>query len=204
MKLNSIILQAAAQLLLLAIQGVLYIGIQYFQKDYHDMQRAIDRRIPVLPQAIFAYVLWYPLIAVYPLYLYTLSKEDYHIYMAAIIADIIISIIIYYIYPSSFERPEAPKKGLSGKIFRLIRFGNYRGLNCMPSMHCSMCFIVMLSAVSCCIIAVSMKLLLCILCCMIIFSTIFTKQHVILDLAAAIPLAAVCFLIGRGLYFAVI
>lgn len=168
------------------------------------MQRAIDRRIPVLPQAIFAYILWYPLIAVYPLYIYTLSKEDYRIYMAAIIADIIISIIIYYIYPSSFERPEAPKEGLSGKVFRLIRFGNYRGLNCMPSMHCSMCFIVMLSAVSCGIIAVSMKLLLCILCCMIIFSTIFTKQHVILDLAAAIPLAAVCFLIGRGLYFAVI
>lgn len=196
LNINEMIQPIAMQLLLLAVQGVLYTGVQYFRHEYHDMAKTIDSKIPMVRQAILVYILWYPLIAIYPLYLYTCSQIAYMQYMFGIAFDIVLSIVIYLIYPTSFNRPPAPTGGLSGQIFKLIRFGNYRGLNCTPSMHCSMCFIIILSALSCYGVGVAVKSLICVLSCMIIASTVLTKQHVVIDLITAVPLAFVCVLCG--------
>lgn len=204
LNINEMIRPIALQLLLLAMQGVLYTLVQYFQDEYHDMERPIDGKIPLVRQAILVYILWYPLIAIYPLYLYTCSQIAYMQYMFGIAVDIVLSIMIYVLYPTSFKRPPAPTGGLSGQIFKLIRFGNYRGLNCTPSMHCSMCFIIILSALSCSCVGIAVKSFICVVSSMIIGSTVLTKQHVVIDLITAVPLAVICFLIGRGLYFVAI
>lgn len=193
---DTIMLPIATQVLLLAVQGVLYTGVQYFQHEYHNMERPIDRRIPLVRQAILVYILWYPLIAIYPLYLYSCSQIAYIQYMFAIAVDIVFSIMIYAIYPTSFKRPPVPAGGLSGRIFKLIRFGNYKGLNCTPSMHCSMCFIIILSILSL-QAEIGIKAFICVVSCMIIISTVLTKQHVAIDIAAAIPVSLICFLMGK-------
>lgn len=196
MDLKTFLTLAAAQALLLVLQGLLYVGVQYFQGPYHDMARPLDRKIPLVPQAVYVYILWYPLIALYPIYLYSCSALHYGIYIFAILLDIGISTFIYWKYPTSFERPPVPEKGLSGFILKLIRIGNYKGLNCMPSMHCSMCFIIILSVLSCSAMDNVVGAGICILACSILISTLLTKQHVVNDLTAALPLAFICYVVS--------
>ena len=66
---NRYFILAVMQALLLVFQGVSYIVIQRFQGDFHDMMHPADYKIPLITKAVYIYGLWYPLIAVYPLYL---------------------------------------------------------------------------------------------------------------------------------------
>lgn len=160
------------------------------------MERLIDRRIPLASQTVFIYGLWYPLIAVYPLYLYSCSPAVYYQYILAIVLDIVISLFIYLFYPTSLYRPEPPTDTFSKKILRLVYIVNYKGLNCMPSMHCSQCFIILLSVISCAM-HFGIMAAICILACMILVSTLLTKQHVLIDMAAALPVGVGCFIVSQ-------
>ena len=185
------------QVILLAVQGSSYILIQKFQRKCHQMERKLDKRIPLVSEAVFLYILWYPLIAVYPVYLYALNWEFYGHYIAAIVIDILVSLLIYVLYPTTFCRPEAPVQKFSGKILRLLYFADYKGLNCMPSMHCSQCFIIMLiswSAWSKGGLPVPAAAAITILSSAIVLATALTKQHVVIDILTAVP-------VGAGAYF---
>ena len=190
------ILPAAVQVLLLCVQGSSYLLIQKFQGEFHDMARTVDGRIPLITQAVYVYVLWYPLIFLYPLYLFRLSQSAWIVYVLAIVLDIIFSLVIYMLYPSSFQRPQPSDSVLSGKILRLLYFCNYKGLNCMPSMHCSQCYIILLSAVMCGLNGVMSAVAaacVTVLCIMIVISTVLTKQHVLIDMVSALPLGIIVF-----------
>ena len=190
------VLPIAVQVLLLAVQGSSYLLIQKFQGEFHDMARPVDKRIPLITQAVYIYVLWYPLLFLYPLYLYSCSPKVWAVYLTAIVLDIIISLVIYVLYPTSFQRPQPPASVLSGKILRFLYVLNYKGLNCMPSMHCSQCFIILLSACFCGlsgVLSLAAAAGVSLMCIMIIISTVLTKQHVLIDMFSALPLGILCY-----------
>ena len=193
------ILPAAVQVLLLSVQGVSYLLIQRIQGEFHDMSRPVDKKIPLIPQSVYIYAMWYPLLFFYPIYLYSLSRAVWLVYLMAIGLNVIVSLVIYALYPTSFQRPEPPDSMLSGKILRLLYVLNYKGLNCMPSMHCSQCFIILLSACFCGMSGVMPALPAIgvgILSLLIVESTVLTKQHVIMDMLAALPLGIVCYAVA--------
>ena len=193
------ILPAAVQVLLLSVQGVLYLLIQKVQGEFHDMSRPLDKKIPLIPQSVYIYAMWYPLLFFYPIYLYSLSRAVWLVYLMAIGLNVIVSLVIYALYPTSFQRPGPPDSMLSGKILRLLYVLNYKGLNCMPSMHCSQCFIILLSACFCGMSGVMPALQAIgvgILSLLIVESTVLTKQHVIMDMLAALPVGIVCYAVA--------
>ena len=193
------ILPAAVQVLLLSVQGVSYLLIQRIQGEFHDMSRPVDKKIPLIPQSVYIYAMWYPLLFFYPIYLYSLSRAVWLVYLMAIGLNVIVSLVIYALYPTSFQRPEPPDSMLSGKILRLLYVLNYKGLNCMPSMHCSQCFIILLSACFCGMSGVMPAVPAIgvgILAVMIVESTVLTKQHVIMDMLAALPVGIVCYAVA--------
>ncbi len=197
------ILPAAVQVLLLSVQGVSYLLIQRIQGEFHDMSRPVDKKIPLIPQSVYIYAMWYPLLFFYPIYLYSLSRAVWLVYLMAIGLNVIVSLVIYALYPTSFQRPEPPDSMLSGKILRLLYVLNYRGLNCMPSMHCSQCFIILLSACFCGMSGVMPALPAIgvgILSLLIVESTVLTKQHVIMDMLAALPIGIVCYAVAFAVF----
>ena len=190
------ILPAAVQVLLLSVQGVSYLLIQRIQGEFHDMSRPVDKKIPLIPQSVYIYAMWYPLLFFYPIYLYSLSRAVWLVYLMAIGLNVIVSLVIYALYPTSFQRPEPPDSMLSGKILRLLYVLNYKGLNCMPSMHCSQCYIILLSAVMCGlngVMSAAAAACVTVLCIMIVISTVLTKQHVLIDMVSALPLGIIVF-----------
>ena len=182
---NAIIFQA----ILLICQGILYLGVQKFEGPAHDVKCRIDDKIPFWQPGVCIYALWYPLIAVFPLCLFDGNRELYVLYILSIIADIVISSIVYLAYPTSFQRPEPSNQG-AGKLVSILHVCNYIGKNCMPSMHCSMCFIIAFFSALC----VSEQVLLYggffLLAMAIIVSTVLIKQHVIIDVITGL-LAAI-------------
>ena len=184
------------QIILLSVQGILYLTVQKRHSTYNDMECVLDKKLPLIPQSIFIYILWFPLIAIYPLYLYFCNPVSYYTYILAILMDIVISCIIYLNYPTSFTRPTFKTDTISKKLLSILYKLNYKGLNCMPSMHCSMCFIILLSTVGCSTMPLCATILLCAISCGIICSTVLTKQHVIIDVITAFPLSLFCWILS--------
>lgn len=178
---------------LLMIQGILYFGCEIIQKNPHNVERPIDKKIPVIPAFTLVYVMWFPLIFFFPIKLYYCSQGDWSVYIAAWIADVILSIIIYVIYPTTFKRPENVRAKHDGWMLKLVYFFSYKGVNCMPSLHCSMSFLVFLSAVCCGEMSPGYTILFAAVALSIIVSTLFTKQHTVIDAVTGILMAIICF-----------
>ena len=53
---------AIAQAIFLAIQCVVYFGVEKFEGPPHDIYRKIDEKIPFQPAWVYIYILWFPLI----------------------------------------------------------------------------------------------------------------------------------------------
>ncbi|MGN0658809.1 MAG: hypothetical protein ACI4LA_04305 [Emergencia sp.] len=196
---NAIILQ----IILLAFQALLYFGLQKFEGPAHDVSCSLDEKIPYRPYSIFVYILWFPMIFFFPLCLYYHARGLYTIYIISIIADILMSTAVYMIYPSTFERPKTPD-GFIGWVMGIVYRCDYKGKNCMPSMHCSMCFIIIFAAavsMDCCPPLYAGFLVLSVL---IVISTLLTKQHVIIDVVTGLFAAAVSLGLGfltGGIFF---
>ena len=178
------------QVILLSIQGLLYLGVQKLEGPAHDVSCRLDEKIPFWTPGILIYVLWFPLIAIFPLTLFAVDQECYISYMMAIIVDIVLSCIVYLAYPSSFQRP-VPPDSFTGKIVAILYHLDYTGKNCMPSMHCSMCFIIMYFALQVMGTATGLYVAFFILAVLIVISTVLTKQHVIIDVVTGFIAAVI-------------
>lgn len=131
-----------AEILILGLQTLLYFGVEAFEGKPHNVAKKIDGHIPFVPAFVYIYVLWFPLILLFPLALFQADPMAYARYQTAIVLDIALSLFCYLVYPTSFARPEAPNT-VSGRAMKLVFRGSYKGLNCAPSMHCSMCYLVL-------------------------------------------------------------
>lgn len=186
------------QAVLLFFQIILYFGCEYFQKNFHDVKRPIDDKIPFIEWTAIPYSFWFPLIALYPICLYYGDSKMYVTYITTMFLEIVISVIIYMIYPTTFKRP-VPSDKLSGKLMAIIFKGSYRGVNCAPSLHCSSCYLIIYTAI------LSMHnmtgYISIVVAIMIVISTMTTKQHTLIDVLTAIPLFVVCLIIGKFIPF---
>ena len=158
------------------------------------MKRGIDDKIPFVEWSVLVYVLWFPLIALFPIALFYVNEEYYVFYITAMFMEVVLSVICYMIYPTTFKRPK-PSDKLSGKLMAIVFKGSYRGVNCAPSLHCSSCYLIIFTAL------MAMHnvtgIISIIVAVAIVISTMTTKQHTVIDVLSAIPMFVVCAFIGK-------
>lgn len=181
--------------IILAVQAILYFGCEILQRDHKDVMRPIDDRIPLVPEFAYIYLHWFPLIAAYPLILYTISGKDYAVYQLSIIVSIIVSTVLYLLFPTRIER-HVPEGSPWKKLLRLIYFCDFKGSNCSPSLHCTQCYIIMMSVSLCRAVNNGDMVFILVLCTLITISTVMIKQHALIDVLTAIPLALFSFWSG--------
>ena len=189
----------AVEIVILSAQAILYFGCEIFQHDHKDVKRSIDDRIPLIPAAAFAYVSWFPLIALFPIVLYHLSPFEYAVYQMSIILSDLASTAIYLAYPTTFERPALSDHGgsFAEKLLRVIYRGDFKGSNCSPSLHCIQSFIIMMAAFCCPALHGAVGALVICICLAIVAATLLTKQHVLTDVVTAMPAAVMAYAAGR-------
>ena len=127
---------------------VTYFGSQYLEGEPNTVGGSLDERIPFHPGWIYIYSSWFVLLLGVPALLNIVAPELCLKYMLAHSIDQLLSNIIYLIYPTTFERPVPPKKGLTGFVIGTVYGANHRFLNCAPSVHCSVSFLFAFAALA--------------------------------------------------------
>lgn len=192
MNLKNVIIR---QIIILIFQVVLYFGCEFFQKNPKNMDLPIDKKIPALPYFALIYVLWFPLIAIFPISLFKEAKNLYELYVIYWITDIVISVIIYLAYPTTCTRPKDLENIKGGWMLKILYKFSYKGLNCSPSMHCSISTLVLIFAIKTIQIPTILRMSYASLSIAIMLSTLFTKQHVIIDLISGVLLTLLVFIV---------
>lgn len=185
------------QAVILVIQIILYFGSERFQHVFHNPQRRLDQHIPRIPAFVYPYVLWFPLIVIFPIGLYYFSPGNWVALQIAWIFCVVVSVVAYLAYPTTFQR-EKLGQGRTERVLALVYKTSYRGVNCAPSLHCSTSMMIAFVAVVTNQMPWWLRVISVLVSLAIILATQFTKQHVLLDLLTAIPVAAVSLAIGFG------
>lgn len=188
------------QAVILVIQIILYFGSERFQQVFHNPQRRLDQRIPRIPAFVYPYVLWFPLIVIFPIGLYYFSPGNWVALQIAWIFCVVVSVVAYLAYPTTFQR-EKLGHGRTERVLALVYKTSYRGVNCAPSLHCSTSMMIAFVAVVTNQMPWWLRVISVLVSLAIILATQFTKQHVLLDLLTAIPVAVVSLSIGFPLAF---
>ena len=165
---------------------------------YHVMQTALDERIPFIEYFIVPYLMWFAFIAVVFLYFFFTDVQGFYKLAAISFAGMTIFLIICTFFPNGQDlRPaEFPRHNVFTWMVSRI-YAADTNTNVCPSMHVIGC--VGLVA-ACCEspglrrrhlqwVMIPLGVLICI-------STVFVKQHSILDMFVAIPYSAVAWLVS--------
>lgn len=165
--------------------------------QYHPIYCPLDDVIPFLEWFIIPYALW--MVSMIALSLYTLlyDVDAFKRYMKFLTISMSISTVIFLIYPSCQNlRPSVfPRDNLLTKLVAFL-YSADTNTNVFPSEHAIGSIAVWAAALHTKglrspwkIAAISILMLL------ICFSTVFLKQHSILDVVVAIPICGLAYLI---------
>lgn len=197
---NTLIKVIVIQAVILLIQIILYFGSERFQHVFHNPQCRLDQRIPRIPAFVYPYMLWFPLIVIFPIGLYCFSPLNWVALQIAWIVCVVVSVVAYLVYPTTFQR-EKLGQGRTERVLALVYWASYRGVNCAPSLHCSTSMMIAFVAGVTNQMPWWLRVIIVLVSLTIILATQFTKQHVLLDLLTAIPVAVASLSIGFPLAF---
>ena len=166
-------------------------------ENYWVSYMALDDRIPFLEIFIIPYCLWHPMLAAMTVYLAFFDVDTFRKFMASVALGFLPVLVFCVLFPNGQDlRPtEFPRTNLLTGIVSLI-YAADTNTNVLPSMHVIGCAILTAASFSCKKLR-SRKLHLIMLpvCILICISTVFVKQHSLLDLLAAIPYSAFVLLV---------
>ena len=168
---------------------------------HHPVHMWLDDVIPFCEWFLFPYLAWHVSLLWISLYTLAYDVEEFRYFMYNLILTTVIAIAIYIFWPNEQQlRPDLTALGRSN-ILTLgvgIIYTVDTNTNVCPSLHCIGGFAVAFCAVSCPrfnkpgwkVFFYALALLIC-------ASTVFMKQHSIVDFFAAIPLI----LLGYFLFY---
>ena len=181
--------------LLFILIEVLYFLTQLRDIDYNLVHVSLDDMIPFLPVFVIPYVVWYVYVPGGMLYNFFVDKNAFCKQILTVISGMAISIIIFCIYPTTVDfRPSAEGDGFFLWVCRLL-FSNDKPVNVLPSMHCFEAVIIHLTAfrneklrrnIMLRIGSIILSVLICL-------STVFIKQHSVVDLVSGVALAYILY-----------
>lgn len=167
---------------LIAYQSVLFLIVKVFQNNYHLLSSPLDQKIPFVNYFILIYCFWYFLIFYLPYFFYKKDKDIFYKYITSYVLSTIISSIIFIIYPTEVIRPTLDNTNIFNILTNIIYFVDTPAINCLPSMHCAISMLFILSVYNTKKITNKFKFFILISSLLIMLSTLFVKQHVIIDL----------------------
>lgn len=181
------------------IQAIIYIIGKMTPFIPHLLQSTIDNKIPFISDFIYFYYSWYLIIIIIPFIYYKKDKTRFKKYIAAYQVAIIITFLFYFLYPTMIIRPSVPMDGISNQLTNLLYEMDNPALNCLPSMHCLICFLHILNISKCKNMSITLKVTISLWSIVVILSTLLIKQHVIIDVIVGILLAIIIFIVVENI-----
>lgn len=191
--------QTLAFLMFLPVGGMYFLS-QWMGLEHRVIHLPLDDRIPFVPAFIVPYILWYLYV---PGMLLTTCFRDRGAFRRqawTLFSGMLLSTAFFLIWPTCIDfRPDAAGPGLLRWLCRFI-YAHDRPVNVLPSLHCYEALAVHLGAFgagrgSKMPVRRALSAALVTLICL---STVFVKQHSVVDLAAGCGLAAGIYALVRA------
>lgn len=174
----------------LSFNAIIYFLIKLFIPSYNLITSHIDEKIPLIPIFIIIYMLWYPYLFISYYMVYKKDKLKYKKLIINTAISIIIANLIFIIYPTMVNRPQIEDKGIINKLLILV-YKLDTPVNCLPSMHALLSFLIMFTILFDKTMSNQLKITTSIISILIVLSTLFVKQHVIIDVISALIIALI-------------
>lgn len=174
--------------IILPIININYLIASIVAKNGHDFTTKLDKAIRFNSIFIIPYVYWYIYIIVGFIFILISSREKYMRIFLSFFIGMCICYIVYYLYPTEISRPIIPDNNIFNSLVRLI-YSADRPVNCFPSLHVLTTYFLMRytkyekSKKKFYYTQITGGL--------IIVSTVFVKQHFVVDILGAIILAEI-------------
>lgn len=181
------------------LYGLLFLFLErFYQVDsYFPMHCALDDKIPFCEYFVIPYLFWF--IYLIGMHLYTLlyDIDSFRKMMKFIMITYTVTIITYFIFPTCQElRPLAFERDNIFTRFLTTFYQFDTNTNVCPSIHVIGSLAVMFTALHCeQLKKIGIKLFFIAAAILICVSTVFLKQHSVLDVVAAIPICLVAYYI---------
>ena len=163
---------------------------------HHNIESNLDLRLPFLPQFLIIYFGCYIFWAANYILAERQDREEVYRFFTADFISRCVCLVIFLAYPTTNTRPVIEGSGfwdlLAGWLYSIDAADNL-----FPSIHCLVSWFCFLAVKGQKKIPIWYKAVSFILAVLVFLSTLFTKQHVIVDVAGGIFLAQGCFWIGK-------
>lgn len=176
--------------LLFWIVPYLFSNIVNYGRESYNLAINLDAIIPFIPVFVLFYILYFPLVLL-PFILFYKNLNLIKKIVYSNITVIVISHIIFLIFPVSIIRPEVIGTTLVDLLFKLI-YTIDNPVNLFPSLHVSMSLLSFLVLFK---FKRNLTLNLSIFYLLSIISTLFVKQHYLLDVVGGLTLGAIVYFI---------
>ncbi|WP_374048183.1 phosphatase PAP2 family protein [Clostridium sp. MB40-C1] len=171
------------------ILNIFYGLLNSENRGVYSLVCSIDKATPFLKVFVLPYLIWYPFIFLIMVYICLKNKKVYYKILFCLDIGFIISYIIFYFFQTTVQRPCLVDQDIMTKLVGIV-YSNDKPFNCFPSLHVLTTYFVMKGIGK---VESSKKITIPvnIVGILIILSTLFIKQHVIMDVIFAIVLGGI-------------
>ncbi|NOU63124.1 phosphatase PAP2 family protein [Paenibacillus sp. LMG 31461] len=191
-------LLACSGLLLIPLVGLIYIHLNQDNGAAYSLMTDLDRQIPFIKGFVVPYLSWYVFLAVGFLYLAYRDRANYIQTLVEFIIGLLLCYSVYAIYQTTVPRPDIEG---GDWLLRTVQWV-YRSdepFNCFPSTHVLTAYLMMRAYLRSKRIAMPHTIIVTSMAILIIVSTLFVKQHVLMDIVGAVLVAeGVVYLVERS------
>jgi membrane-associated phospholipid phosphatase len=181
-------------MLIFPFLGMLYHWVNQPKETVYSLMTNVDNAIPFVRFFVLPYSIW--IFYIYICLIYFFIKEI-KVYYRTLLIYTLCALLCYFIY--SVFQTTVPRPYLAGDdVFtRLMLYVYNRDLpyNCFPSIHCFSCYLVMKAIYQSSFKNRISQTLIYSMSTLIILSTLFVKQHAIIDALAGFLLVELVYLV---------
>jgi hypothetical protein len=171
--------------------NLFYWTLNNTQRGVYDLTTDLDRFLPLIKIFIIPYMTLWFFLAFCFVYLCFKNRKIYFKIMITLILCYVVAFITYYFFQTTVQRPLVTGDDIFSKLI-LFTYNSDEPFNCFPSIHVITAYLAM-KGINATNARKSIKLPVNVLGFLIIISTQFVKQHVIMDIFFAIFLCDVFF-----------
>jgi hypothetical protein len=181
-------------LAIILIMMALYFPINLLVRGGVQLTSSLDQSIPLYPVFIIPYLSGSLLFIVLPVWAaFSVRSGEFEFYFMCILLATAVSYIVYITYPTYVVRPEVISTDLFSNAISLL-YRTDRAYNAAPSGHA---FYSTLSMIFLTRWKPDFRIVWLVFWLLILASTLFTRQHNLLDLGCGLALAGAAYAAGR-------
>ena len=181
----------------LLLQAINYFLIGNLVSDYKILETNIN--FPLIKWFIYIYNSWYPFVILTSYLIYNNNVDLYKKLIFTMLLSFLLADLTFIIYPSGVIRPEFPTLTITDFVINTTYYLDNPPINCLPSLHALVCYLLIYYINKTKYKTIS-KISIIIYLILIILSTLFTHQHILIDLIFALIYLIIAMIIIKLLY----